>query len=188
MPITPMVLLDAREGTVETRDYNGPDAWSLDGVRRRYRALAEELRVSDATELVPLVHDEGDVRWVYPVMDAVIKGIERGDAACVELGVEFVESGHQQPFGRILHSNTARALRRAALTPQQSDRLRTRILDMLVAGQVPHEFKQYAKLVRHIGLGKVWEKVKTQVNHANPYVMRYVDYFETCAREESARP
>lgn len=171
---------------METRDYNGPDAWSLDGVRRRYRMLARELGVPVAIELTPLEHQEGDVRWVYPVMDAVIKGIARGDAACVELGVEFVESGHQQPFGRILHSNTARALRRTALTPKQSDRLRTRILGMLVAGQVPHEFKQYAKLLRHVGLGKAWERVKTQINHANPYVMRYVRYFEACAREESA--
>jgi hypothetical protein len=172
---------------METRDYNGPDEWSLEGVRRRYRMIAKELGVPVASELTPLEHQEGDVRWVYPVMDAVIKGIEGGDAACIELGVAFIESGHRQPFGRILHSNTARALRRTALTPSQSDRLRTRILAMLVAGQVPHEFKQYAKLVRHVGLGTSWERAKTQIDQANPYVLRYVRYFEACAREESAR-
>lgn len=58
---------------------------------------------------------------------------------------------------------------------------------MLVAGQVPHEFKQYAKLIRHVGLGKAWERTRSQVDRANPYVMRYVRYFEACAREESAR-
>ena len=140
---------------METRDYNGPGDWSLDSIRRRYRKLAAELGVRAASGLVPREHSEAGVHWIYPVMETVIEGIERGDAACIELGVEFVESGHHQPFGRILHSNTARALRRAPLTPNQAARLRDRILDMLVRGQVPHEFKQYAKLVRRIGLGRI---------------------------------
>jgi len=59
---------------------------------------------------------------------------------------------------------------------------------MLVAGRVPHEFKQYAKLLRRIGLGQAWGTAKAQVDPANPYVMRYVRYFDACAREESAHP
>ncbi len=169
---------------MEILDYNGPGDWSLEGVRRHYRLLAKELQVPEPAEPKPLEHREGEVLRVYPVMDAVIKGIERGDPACVELGVAFVESGHQQAFGRLLHSNTARALRRAVLTTGQADRLRTRILDMLIAGHVPHEFKQYAKLARHIGLGNAWEMAKAKVDHANPYVMKYVRYFDACAREE----
>jgi len=119
-------------------------------------------------------------------MEGVISGIERGDLACIELGVEFVESGHQQPFGRILHSNAARALRRATLSSAQVDRLRRRILAMLVAGQVPHEFKQYAKLLRRLGLGEAWEQAKTQIDRSNPYVMRYARYFEACTKPDSA--
>lgn len=172
---------------METHDYNGPGDWSLDGIRRRYRELAAELGVRVASELVPREHSEGNEHWIYPVMDAVIEGIERGDAACIELGVEFVESGHQQPFGRILHSNTARALRRARLIPSQAARLRSRILDMLVRGQVPHEFKQYAKLLRRIGLGEVWEEVRGRLDGSNPYVMKYSRYFDACARDEAAR-
>jgi hypothetical protein len=170
---------------VETRDYNGPADWSLEGVQRRYLKHARDLGMKSVYELAPIEHTEGGTHWVYPVMDAVIKGIERGDAACIELGVEFVESGHQQPFGRILHSNTARALRRAALRPEQVVRLRVRILGMLVAGQVPYEFKQYAKLLRRIGLGQAWDSVKAQVDPENPYVMKYARYFDACALAQS---
>ena len=34
---------------------------------------------------------EGDVRWIYPVMRAVIEGMERGDPACIILGIEFID-------------------------------------------------------------------------------------------------
>jgi len=172
---------------LETRDYNGPGEWDLESVKRRYLRHAKNLGMKGVSELAPREHAEGSVRWVYPVMEAVISGIERGDAACIELGVEFVESGHQQPFGRLLHSNAARALRRATLTPEQAARLRARILSMLVAGRVPHEFKQYAKLLRRIGLGQAWATAKVQVDQANPYVMRYARYFEACALAESRR-
>jgi hypothetical protein len=32
-------------------------------------------------------------------MDEVIVGIEAGDAACVEIGVEFIEEWARRPFG-----------------------------------------------------------------------------------------
>ena len=85
---------------METRDYNGSGDWSLESVRQRYSRHARALGVKVVAELQALEHSEGGVRRVYPVMEAVIRGIEGGDRACIELGVEFVESGHQQPFGR----------------------------------------------------------------------------------------
>ena len=111
-------------------------------------------------------------------MEPVIEGIRDGDPACVELGVEFIESTHRQPFGRILHARVARALRQAALNPEHIARLRARILAMLVSGQVPHEYHDYAKLLRRIGLGEGWMAAREQVDESNTYVMRYVQYFE----------
>jgi hypothetical protein len=189
MPITVMWPSARNEAHLETRDYNGPGDWSLEAIRRRYVEHARALGQEQVAELVPAEHSDGTVRWIYPVMDQVIKGIERGDLACTELGVEFIESGHQQPFGRILHSNTARALRRGSLSAGQIDRLRRRILGMLVAGRVPHEFKQYAKLLRRIGLGRAWEESRAKVDESNPYVMRYVRYFEAClGADTSSKP
>ena len=49
---------------------------------------------------------------------------------------------------------------------------------MLVAGQVPHEYHEYAKLLRRIGLGETWAAARSRVDEGNPYVMRYVNYFD----------
>lgn len=49
---------------------------------------------------------------------------------------------------------------------------------MLVAGQVPHEYHEYAKLLRRIGLGEAWAAARLRVDEGNPYVMRYVNYFD----------
>ena len=49
---------------------------------------------------------------------------------------------------------------------------------MLVAGEVPHEYRGYAKLLRRIGIGEAWASTRLSVDEANPYVMRYVNYFE----------
>jgi hypothetical protein len=74
---------------VETRDYNGTGDWSLDGIRKRYAAHARALGLREVVDLLPREHSEGEVRWIYPVMDAVIEHIEQGDRACTELRVEF---------------------------------------------------------------------------------------------------
>lgn len=165
----------------DIRDYNGAGEWSVAAIRERYVRLAKAMRQTDVRNLIPREHTEGSTRWVYPVMDQVIEGIKAGDLACVELGVEFIEHGAKQPFGRTLHSNTARALSHAALSGSQIERLRGRILGMLVEGEVPREFKDYAKLLRHIGVGDRWPSIAEAVDRTNPYVMRYVRYLETHA-------
>jgi len=113
----------------------------------------------------------------------VIEGIVAGDSACIEIGIDFLEPRLVLPFGRSLHATTARALRRAALSSWQADRLRSRIYGMLQEGWVPAEFREYAKLLRRIGLGPEWPSVRARVDEANPHVMRYVRYFETHAAE-----
>jgi hypothetical protein len=47
---------------------------------------------------------------------------------------------------------------------------------MLVAGQVPHEFREFARLLRKIGVGERWESVRQRLDRSNPYVMRFDDY------------
>lgn len=166
---------------MEIHDCNGPGDWSGDAIRRRYLEHARRFGQREIRELKSIESTQGNARWIHPLMDDVIAGIEEGDLACIELGVEFVQSGHQQAFGKILHSNVARALRRANLSPDQIVNLRRRILGMLVAGQVPHEFKQYAKLLRKIGLGSDWDQIRARVDESNPYVMRFVKYFDSIA-------
>jgi hypothetical protein len=85
----------------------------------------------------------------------------------------------------MLHANTARALRRAELTARQATRLRARVLSMLADGNVRQEFKQYAKLVRPIGLGSDWEQARRRADKTNRYVKRWVAYFDAVAAEEN---
>ena len=158
-------------------DYNGSGCWSREAIQARYDELACRLHVPERSDLRPKEVTSADRRWVYPVMDRVIEGIERGDAACVELGVEFLEEDRSFPFGRILKSNTARALRRTELTAPQKERIRQRVIEMLIAGNTPREYRQYAKLARKIGLGEGWAQAEARVALDSPHVRRYYDYF-----------
>ena len=69
-------------------------------------------------DLRPRQSTKGDFTFTHPVMDEVIKGIESGDSACIAIGIEFVEEDQHFAFGKILKSNTARALRRAGSFPK----------------------------------------------------------------------
>jgi len=159
-------------------DYNGFGRWSVAEVSRRYSEYARRYGVTSPCDLKPMVHSTEQGEWIYPVMDRVIKGIENGDLACAELGVEFIEESDSFPFGRILKANTARALRRASLTDGQKERIRKRVTEMLSTGYLPREFRQYAKLARKIGLGGWLQQIEEQAKGGDPWVQRYYAYFK----------
>jgi hypothetical protein len=161
---------------MEVIDYNGTDFWSVDEVRARYKKYARRFQITEARDLSPIVHSNGDKQWIYPVMDAVIEGIEHGDLACAELGIEFIEEDRLFAFGRILKSNTARALRRASLTDEQKERIRKRVVEMLGRRYLPREYRQYAKLARKIGLGSWLSRIEEQSD--NPWAKHFYSYFK----------
>jgi len=166
---------------MEVRDYNGEGKWSKDEIIRRYSQYSRELDVPDPIDLSPVEHVEGNVKWIYPVMDKVIAGIEQGDPACRRIGVEFIEEDGKFTFGKILKSNAARALRRSELTAEEQEKIRRRLVAMLIEGNVPHEYKQYAKLLKKIGVGDYWDEIEVRVNRSNKYVMKYYDYLKDAA-------
>jgi hypothetical protein len=166
---------------MEIRDYNGEGKWSKDEIMRRYLQYCRELNVPNPLNLSPVEHVEGNVKRIYPAMNKVIAGIEQGDAACRRIGIEFIEEDHKFAFGKILKSNVARALRRSELTTDEKERIRRRLVQMLIAGNVPHEYKQYAKLLKKIGIGEYWDEVEARINRSNEYVMKYYDYLKDAA-------
>lgn len=115
-------------------------------------------------------------------MFEVIKGIETGDEACIEIGIEFIEEDERFRFGRLIKSNTARSLRRAVLTSEQVERIRRRVAQMLIAEHVPREYREYAKLLRKVGMGDWWPFIDKRANRNNQYVLRYYNYFNQYVR------
>ena len=162
-------------------DYNGVGIWSVEAIRERYRKHADALGTIPA-QLVQKRHTEGGRTWVYPLMEELIHLIETGDRAAVEIGIEFIQEDEFFVFGRILKSNTARALRRASLTPEQQARIRERLVGMMLSSQVPHEWHEYKRLLRHVGLGSLWPVLENGVDRENKYVMRYFNYLDRFAR------
>lgn len=158
---------------MEIRDYNGTGEWSVESILERYRDYCRQLGTVPDETLAPKRSTQADVTWIYPVMDEIVAGIERGDKSCIMIGIEFVEQDQKCAFGRRLKSNTARALRRAELSLDQMERLRARVVGMLLTGHIPHEFTEYYKLLRRIGVGAWWPVVEQQVDRQNPYVMRF---------------
>jgi hypothetical protein len=158
-------------------DYNGSGVWSVDEVLARYALYARKYGISTLRNLQPVTHAEDKKEWIYPVMERVIEGIENGDLACAEIGVEFIEEDASFTFGRILKSNTARALRRNPLTDELKERIRKRVIGMLEVGYLPREYRQYAKLARKIGLGEWIAGVKERIPIDNPWAQRYYKYF-----------
>ncbi len=166
---------------MEVIDYNGNGRWSRAEILARYRRYAAEMGIAPR-DLSPMELSERGQHWVYPVMEKVIAGIEVGDGACVRLGIEFIEEDAKFPFGKILKSNTARALRRTTLAGEQQQRIRRRVFGLLRAGHVPHEYREYAKLVRKIGFDA---SEVPDVTALNPYAARFRTYFEAAARRSN---
>ena len=164
---------------MQVRDHNGEGRWSAVQIVSRYNTHAVALGVSSPRDVWPEVHESGGCRWVSPVMDRIIEGIEAGDVACAQIGVEFIEEDRGFVFGAILKSNTARALRRCGvLTAEQVDRIRRRITGLYATGVVPREFVQYLKLIRSVGFGSYWPVVAA----ARPrtyFARRAKAYFES---------
>jgi hypothetical protein len=163
--------IQPRNGNIQ--DFNGTGVWSLLGVQTRYRQYCDLLHVERLRLLEPREHWEGETLWIYPIMEQVIEGIEEKDAACIALGVDFVEEDDLFKFGMILKSNTARALRRTHLTEEQRERLRERVVNLLAAGIVPHEMREYSKLLRAIGVGEHWPRLERDIPRDNPFAMRF---------------
>jgi hypothetical protein len=160
---------------MEVIDYNGENDWSREALLRRYAEYCRRLKIREL-DLKPLEVLRDNKKWIFPVLYKVIDGIEQGDAACKLIGIEFIEEDRKFPFGKVLKSNTARALRRGTLTEEDKERIRKRLTTMLLQGNVPHEYKQYSKLLKKIGLGNYRDEIEKSIDRSNPYVMKYYRY------------
>lgn len=160
---------------MSVQNYNGDGEWSVESVVRRYETYCRQFQVPEQRILSSKTHTEGEYRWIYPIMDAVIQGIREDDPACTELGIDFISESKGFPFGMTLKSQTARALRKATLTAGQVDRIRTRVATMLLEGYLPQEYRFYSRLLRRTGLGE-YKAALLSISPRSHRMRKYVHY------------
>lgn len=149
--------------------------WSCEGIMHRYREYCSQLN-EPGFELAPRIPEDSQVKRTWSVMEQVIEGIERGDAACKLIGIDLIETDERLIFGNVMKSNAARALRNLTLTEDEISRLRKRIVSLLISGRFTSEFKQYSRLLKKIGLGEYQQEIEMKMDRSNPYVVKYYQY------------
>jgi hypothetical protein len=154
---------------------DGHGMWAQEAMRQRYNRYCRAFRVTPRPLLsIPdYISERG---WITHIMEALIEMMKEGDLASAAIGIELLEEDGGFAFGRILKSNTARALLRCDLTESQKERIRTRVIAMLCRGFMPGEFRDYARLLRRIGIGAHGEKLPFSVDLTNPWAAWYVRY------------
>ena len=130
---------------------DGHGLWTQQAVQHRYLEYCRAfgVRPRKLTSIPDYISERG---WITHLIEALIDGMKQGDLAAAEVGIELIEEDGGFAFGRILKSNTARALIRCDLTEAQRERIRKRVVGMMRRGFMPGEFRDYARLLRRIGL------------------------------------
>jgi len=154
---------------------DGQGRWTQQAVQQRYHRYCHAFSVTPRklTSIPDYISERG---WITHLMEALIEGMKQGDLASAEVGIELIEEDGGFAFGRILKSNTARALLRCDLTEAQRERIRKRVIGMLRRGFMPGEFRDYARLLRRIGLGPQGKESLREVDLTSPWSAWYVRY------------
>lgn len=163
--------------------YNRDQEWAPDAVALRYEKYCDEFDWPRQRTLAAEVSMDGTVKRIWPIMTGVNCGIKAGDPACTEIGIDFICDSRSFPFGMTLKSNTARALRKAVLSPRQLDRIRDRVASMLLDGYLPQEYRFYARLFRRTGLGQHREALLAIVPDRHR-MTKYISYVALLAADE----
>lgn len=114
-------------------------------------------------------------QWTSGILDVLIGRMKRGDLAAAEIGIEMMEEDRGLAFGPITKSNIPRALTKCALSNEQMDRIRKRVVQMLLRPFLPKDFRQYAWLARRVGMQE-WAGALEEVEGDDAWVAWYVEY------------
>jgi hypothetical protein len=150
------------------------DIWRLDCVQARYRDLCRRYGL-DHSEIVMCSYSL-QRRWTAGILRPLTDRIKKGDLAAAEIGIEMMEEDRGLAFGSIIKSNLPRALAKCPLTELQKERIRRRVVAMLLRKFMPKEFRQYAWLIRRIGLGSWQAHLESEADRSHPWVEWYLHY------------
>jgi len=154
---------------------DGIGQWRNSEIVARYRRWCMRLGLRPA-ELVASSGDMAERGWANAIIGPIVPLIAAGDEAAAWIGIEMIEEDGGFAFGRLLKARCARELRRTPLNEKQKHHIRRRVVAMLERGFLPHEFRQYSRLARRVGIGPVADRLEVLRGHANPWVGWYVTY------------
>jgi hypothetical protein len=170
--------------TARAVDADGTGKWSRADIESRYRTYCHQFGSNPRDIDFELAGTHYHNRpWIMPVIMQVVEGIAQDDPACVEIGIELIEEDAKFAFGKIMKANVANALRRGKLSEAQKQRIGDRVAGLLAKGIVPHEMRQYTRLMKRIGLGSQAGALVEQHRRlmevgqaANPHLLRFLRY------------
>ena len=157
-------------------NYNAEGKWSVDSVRARYRDLKYRFGGSDDFVLEPRTYaNPVGITWVYNIMDTVADGVRIGDAACIELSIDYLKDNVMGSTTGYIRERMARALKQAELTNGQKQRLSEIFMTQLRHRRILMEFREYSRLFRRIGIEPYREEIESLRNAREAYIQRAVE-------------
>jgi len=138
--------------------YYPPQKWTISAVRQRYELLSSSLKVKE-----PLLFEypyESELIKLKHALWAISKGIKRQDGAAIEIAIDLVISDVFFHYSGYTRATMARRLKSIALSETSKDRLRSGLLRLFSSGTFGPEHKEFARLLRNIGLGSMEDEYK----------------------------
>lgn len=138
--------------------YRPPTEWTFREIRHKYQRLASTYRVE--TQL-SLEHScESELAKVKCALQDISRGIKTQDSAAIEVAIEFVLSDVFFHYSGHIRATMARRLKSAGLSEAANERLRRGLLKLFSSGTFGPEHKEFARLLRNIGLSSMEEEYK----------------------------
>jgi hypothetical protein len=152
-------------------DYNSEGKWSVTAVESRYTRLRTKLGNVTDFELKPRAYTNSrGMTWLYNIMESAVEGVRRGDPACIELSVEYIEDNVMGSYTGYIRERLARSLRHAELSNSQRTRLINVFLSQLARGYLHQEFREYSRLFKSLGI----DDHRSNIGHALTSEQAYI--------------
>lgn len=138
--------------------YCPPNEWTFSEVRQRYERLAKSYKVKD---LLPLEYPyESELIKLKHALWEISGGIKKQDGAAIEIAIEFVLSDVFFHYSGYIRATMARRLKSAGLSETAKERLRRGLFRLFSSDTFGPEYKEFARLLRNIGLGSMGEEYR----------------------------
>jgi Arc/MetJ-type ribon-helix-helix transcriptional regulator len=139
--------------------YHGvPSGWSKAEIVSLHKALGGSFEI-DSGE----VSEPGAPSWIpnrYNLLQyrkslyEIGNGVKKGDKACIELAIRYIETGYFGSYSGFIKERLARLLKPQELSKQQIARLKSHFKRLVKNKRCLQEFREYKKLANRIQLSK----------------------------------